>query len=84
MSGRQMWYVRFFAPEINLTSDLPINQQLHELELNDMIEVEADGRLQYNWGNIMRDKEFPSSNVWKWVLGLVLLMIVVIPSWMHY
>jgi len=56
--------------------------QLHELELNDMVEVGPDGELRYNRARIVSPKAQGGAG-WKWLLGIILLIFVFLPSWLH-
>ncbi len=57
--------------------------QLHELELNELLEVELErsGKLTYHTAKILAEKG-AGGNGWKWLLGVLLLLFMMLPSWL--
>lgn len=59
------------------------NDVLHELELNELLEVEMErsGKLTYHTAKILAEKG-AGGNGWKWLLGVLLLLFMMLPSWL--
>jgi hypothetical protein len=48
-----------------------------------MVEVAPDGKkLRYNKAKILAE-EGAGGNGWKWLLGILLLLFMMLPSWLH-